>query len=162
EDIELDDTTINPPAWLSDEAIRNGICLQLEVDCCFKEEARLMCKQSVMQEWMLTEWEEDVVLTFHLTSCADGLVNICVAWQRNVQCIPCAWSVVDRWGPSDEVLLQATHEQVQPSFQDEDDQSVGPGEEDDEGDLNYGEIGDNELMDVIEDIALVDEYRYDI
>ncbi|KAG2093766.1 uncharacterized protein F5147DRAFT_779283 [Suillus discolor] len=64
---------------------------------------------------------------------------------------------------------------AQPSFQDKDDQSVGPVEEDDkgdsdcgpveednEGDSDCGEIGDNELMDAIEDIALVDEYRYDI
>ncbi|KAG2344778.1 hypothetical protein BDR05DRAFT_975323 [Suillus weaverae] len=158
QDIGLDDATVNPPAWLSDEAIRNGIRLQLE--------------RSVMQEWMLTEWEgiqdalsnaaEDVVLTFHLTSCTDELANICVVWRRKVQCIPCAWSVVDSWGPSDEVLLQATHEQVQPSFQDKDDQSVGPVEEDNEGDSDCGEIGDDELMDAIEDIALVDEYRYDI
>ncbi|KAG1727336.1 hypothetical protein EDB19DRAFT_1897559 [Suillus lakei] len=172
QDIGLDDATVNPPAWLSDEAVRNSIRLQLEVDRCFEEEARLMREQSVMQEWMLTEWEgiqdalsnaaEDVVLTFHLTSCVDELANICVVWRRKVQCIPCAWSVVDSWGPSDEVLLRATHEQAQPSFRDEDDQSVGPVEEDNEGDSDCGEIGDDELMDAIEDIALVDEYRYDI
>lgn len=101
-------------------------------------------------------------MTFHLTSRAEELADICVTWRRKVQCIPCAWSVVDGWGPSDEVLLQATHEQVQPSFQDEDNQSVGPGEENDEGDSEYGEIRDDELMDAIEDIALADEYRYDI
>ncbi|KAG1813496.1 uncharacterized protein BJ212DRAFT_1447764 [Suillus subaureus] len=163
QDIGLDDATVNPPAWLSDEAIRNSIQLQLEVDCCFEEEARLMRKWSVMQEWMLMEWEvEDVVLTFHLTSRTDELANICVVWRRKVQCIPCAWSVVDSWGPSDEVLLRATHEQAQPSFRDKDDQSVGPVEEDNEGDSDCGEIGDDELMDAIEDIALVDEYRYDI
>ncbi|KAG2068987.1 hypothetical protein BDR04DRAFT_1129041 [Suillus decipiens] len=39
QDIGLDDTTVNPPAWLSDEAVRNSIWLQLEVDHCFKEEA---------------------------------------------------------------------------------------------------------------------------
>ncbi|KAG1803292.1 uncharacterized protein BJ212DRAFT_1449924 [Suillus subaureus] len=145
QDIGLDNATVNPPVWLSDEAIRNGIQLQLEVDHCFKEEAQLMRKWSVMQEWMLMEWEgiQDAL------SNADELANICVVWRRKVQCIPCAWSVVDSWGPSDEVLLQATHEQVQPSFQDEDDQSVGPVEEDNEGDSDC-------------DIALVDEYRYDI
>ncbi|KAG1864094.1 hypothetical protein C8R48DRAFT_570903, partial [Suillus tomentosus] len=169
QDIGLDDATINPPAWLSDEAVRNSIRLQLEVDRCFEEEARLMREQSVMQEWMFTEQEgiqdalsnavEDVVLTFHLTSCKDELANICVTWRRKVQRIPCAWSVVDSSGPSYEVLLWATHKQAQPSFWNEDDQSVGPVEEDDEGDLDCGEIGDDELMDAIEDIALVDEYR---
>ncbi|KAG1738078.1 uncharacterized protein EDB91DRAFT_1237789 [Suillus paluster] len=149
QDIGLDDATVNPPAWLSDKAVRNGIHSQLEVDHCLEEEARLMRERSVMQEWMLTEWEgiqgaltNAVVLAFHLASRADELVNICVAWRRKVQ-----------WGPSDE---------VQPSFRDEDDQSVGPVGEDDEGDSDYDEIGDDELMDAIEDIALVDEYRYDI
>ncbi|KAJ8583964.1 hypothetical protein M405DRAFT_916184 [Rhizopogon salebrosus TDB-379] len=57
QDIGLDDTTVNPPAWLSDEGVRNGIRLQLEVDRCLEEEARLMLERSVMQEWMLAEWE---------------------------------------------------------------------------------------------------------
>jgi hypothetical protein len=57
QDIGLDDTTVNPPAWLSDEGVRNGIRLQLEVDRCLEEEARLMRERSVMQEWMLAEWE---------------------------------------------------------------------------------------------------------
>ncbi|KAG1858086.1 hypothetical protein F4604DRAFT_1882907 [Suillus subluteus] len=57
QDIGLDDATLNPPVWLSDEAVRNGIWLQLEVDRCFEEEARLMRERSVMQEWILTEWE---------------------------------------------------------------------------------------------------------
>ena len=45
------------PAWLSDEAVRHGICLQLEVDRCMEEEARLMQERAVIQEWMLAEWE---------------------------------------------------------------------------------------------------------
>ncbi|KAG1777885.1 hypothetical protein EV702DRAFT_1179147 [Suillus placidus] len=67
QDIGLDDDSIHPPAWLSDEATRSGICLQLELDRCIEEETRLMrewCRErlntlqwSVMQEWMLTEWE---------------------------------------------------------------------------------------------------------
>ena len=176
-----------PPAWLSDDVVRNGIRLQLEVDRCMEEEARLMQERSVIQEWMLAEWEAiqgalnnagmyghallsivvsdfavtDAVLSFHLQSRADELVNICVVWKKKVQCIPCAWPVGESWGPSDEVLLQAACNQVQSSFWHEDDESVEGEEEGDcNGDLEYGEIGDEELMDAIEDIALADEYRY--
>jgi hypothetical protein len=162
--------------------------LQLEVDRCNEEEARLMRERAAIQEWMLAEWEgiqaalnnagvcghqmlfvvvngfavADPVISFHLRSRADELVNICVVWKRKVQCIPCAWPVVGSWGPSDEALLRAACDQVQPSFRNDDD------DDDDEsveaGDLEYGEIGeigDEELMDAIEDIALGDAYRYD-
>lgn len=187
QDVGLDDDTMMPPAWLSDDVVRNGIRLQLEVDRCMEEEARLMQERSVIQEWMLAEWEAiqgalnnagmygyallsivvsdfavtDAVMSFHLQSRADELVNICVVWKKKVQCIPCAWPVGESWGPSDEVLLQAACNQVQSSFWHEDDESVEGEEEGDcNGDLEYGEIGDEELMDAIEDIALADEYRY--
>ncbi|KAG1898846.1 uncharacterized protein F5891DRAFT_954811 [Suillus fuscotomentosus] len=172
QDVGLDDDTMAPPAWLSDDAVRNGIRLQLEVDRCVEEEARLMHERAVIQEWMLAEWGAirgasnnavtDAVMSFHLRSHADELVNICVVWKKKVQCIPCAWPVGESWGPSDEALLQAARDQAQSSFRDEDDAESVEGEEGDcEGDLEYGEIGDEELMDAIEDIALADEYRYD-
>ncbi|KAG2741772.1 hypothetical protein P692DRAFT_20750394, partial [Suillus brevipes Sb2] len=142
QDVGLDDDTMAPPAWLSDDAVRNGIHFQLEVDRCMEEEARLMRERAVIQEWMLAEWEAirgasnnavtDTVISFHLRSRADELVNICVVWKKKS------------------------------SFRDEDDAESVEGEEGDyKGDLEYGEIGDEELMDAIEDIALADEYRYD-
>jgi hypothetical protein len=188
QDVGLDDDTMAPPAWLSDDAVRNGIRLQPEVDRCMEEEAQLMRERAVIQEWMLMEWEAirgasnnagmcrctmlsivvsdvavtDAVISFHLRSCVDELVNICVVWKKKVQCIPCAWPVGESWGPSNEALLQAARDQVQSSFRDEDDAESVEGEEGDyKGDLEYGEIGDEELMDAIEDIALADEYRYD-
>ncbi|KAG0698489.1 hypothetical protein DFH29DRAFT_983874 [Suillus ampliporus] len=164
QDVGLDDDTMVPPVWLSDDAVRNGIRLQLKVDRCVEEEARLMRERAVIQEWMLADdvAVTDAVMSFHLRSCADELINICVVWKKKVQCIPCAWPVGESWGPSDEALLQAARDQAQSSFCDEDDPESVEGEEGDcEGDLEYGEIGDEELMDAIEDIALVDEYRYD-
>ncbi|KAG1722127.1 hypothetical protein EDB19DRAFT_1916855 [Suillus lakei] len=101
-------------------------------------------------------------MSFHLQSHADELINICVVWKKKVQCIPCAWLVGESWGPSDKALLQAPHDQAQSSFHDEDDAESVEGEEGDcEGDLEYGEIRDEELMNAIEDIALADKYRYD-
>ncbi|KAG1797810.1 uncharacterized protein HD556DRAFT_1440770 [Suillus plorans] len=170
QDVGLDDDTMVLPAWLSDDAVRNGIHLQLEVDWCMEKKARLMCERAVIQEWMLAEWgairgasnNADAVMSFHLQSRVDELVNICAVWKKKVQYIPCAWPVGESWGPSDEALLQAVCDQAQSSFHDEDDaKSVEEEEGDYEGDLEYGEIGDEELMDAIEDIALADEYRYD-
>ncbi|KAG1880686.1 hypothetical protein C8R48DRAFT_744865 [Suillus tomentosus] len=57
QDVGLDDNCMHPLAWLSDEATRSGICLQLEVDWCIEEETCLMQERSVMQEWMFAEWE---------------------------------------------------------------------------------------------------------
>ncbi|OAX31515.1 hypothetical protein K503DRAFT_794937 [Rhizopogon vinicolor AM-OR11-026] len=39
QDVGLDDEILDPLAWLLDEAVRDGICLQLEVDQCMEEEA---------------------------------------------------------------------------------------------------------------------------
>jgi hypothetical protein len=102
----------------------------------------------------------DAVMSFHLRLHADELLNICVVWKKKVGCIPCAWPVAESWGPLDEALLQATHEQVQPSFREKDDDQSEEESDNDEH-LGYDEIGDDELMDAIEGIALTDEYRYD-
>ncbi|KAG2341701.1 hypothetical protein BDR05DRAFT_976848 [Suillus weaverae] len=128
QDVGLDDDTMAPPAWLSDDAIRNGIRFQLEVDQCMEEEARLMHGWAVIQEWMLVEWEAIQGASNNAGMC--GLIMLSIV--------------------------------VQSSFHDEDDTESVEGEEGDcKGDLEYGKIGDEELMDAIEDIALVDEYRYD-
>ncbi|KAG1814586.1 uncharacterized protein BJ212DRAFT_1300405 [Suillus subaureus] len=118
------------------------------VNWCVEEEAQLMHERAVIQEWMLAEW-----------GAIRGASNNAV-WKKKVQCIPCTWPVGESWGPSDGALLQAACDQAQSSFRDEDDAESVEGEEGDcEEDLEYGEIGDKELMDAIEDIALVDEYR---
>ena len=57
QDVGLDDDTMAPPVWLSDDAVRNGIRFQLEVDRCMEEEAQPMRERAVIQEWMLAEWE---------------------------------------------------------------------------------------------------------
>ncbi|KAG1856428.1 hypothetical protein F4604DRAFT_1590299 [Suillus subluteus] len=171
QDVGLDDNGMHPLAWLSDEATRSGIRLQLEVDRCVEEETRVMRERSVMQEWMLAEWDaiqtalrdaaNDLVMSFHLRAHAEELLSICVVWKKKAQEIPCAWPVKS-WGPPNEDLLRAARDQVQSSFfqDDDDDESVGVEEEsDEEGDMAY-EVGDDELMDAIEEVALADEYRY--
>ncbi|KAG2363747.1 hypothetical protein BDR07DRAFT_1483344 [Suillus spraguei] len=153
QDIGLDDDTLNPPAWLSDDTVRNGIQLQLEVDWCNEEEARLMQERAVIQEWMLAEWVS-IQAALH-----EAVANPAI---KKVQSIPCAWPWSASWGPSDEALHQAAYNQVQSSLcDDNDDQSMeGDGEGDCKSELEYGEIEGEELMNAIEEIALADEYRY--
>ncbi|KAG1721916.1 hypothetical protein EDB19DRAFT_1930382 [Suillus lakei] len=174
QDVGLDDDGMHPPAWLSDEATRSSIWLQLEVDQCIEEETCVMQERSVMQEWMLAEWDaiqtvlqdagaytNDLVMSFHLQAHAEELLSICVVWKKKAQEIPCAWPVKS-WGPPNEDLLQAARDQVQSSFFQggDDDDSVGVEEEsDEEGNLAY-EVGDDELMDAIKEVALADKYRY--
>ncbi|KAG1807137.1 uncharacterized protein BJ212DRAFT_1449388 [Suillus subaureus] len=116
QDIGLDEDSINPLAWLSDEATRSGIHLQLEVDQCIEEETRLMRERTIMQEWMFAEWEaiqtvlraavDDLVVSFHMWARTDKLLHICVIWKKKVQEIPCTWPV-ESWGPQNEDLLRA-------------------------------------------------------
>ncbi|KAG1899745.1 uncharacterized protein F5891DRAFT_980971 [Suillus fuscotomentosus] len=173
QDIGLDDDTLNPPAWLLDDMVRNGIRLQLEVNQCNEEEARLMGERAVIQEWMLAEWDSiqaaldeavaDAVMSFHLKSHADDLVDICVVWKKKVQSNLCTWPLSASWGPSDKALHQAAYNQVQSSFHDNNNnnQSMeGDGEGDCKSELEYGEIEDEKLIDAIEEIALADECRY--
>ncbi|KAG1772840.1 hypothetical protein EV702DRAFT_976390 [Suillus placidus] len=170
QDVGLDDDTLNPPAWLSDDTVRNGIRLQLEVDRCNEEEARLMRERAVIQEWMLAEW--DSTQTALHTAGADvfppsislqmNLSTSVSSGRRRFKIFLCAWPTTASWGPSDEALVQAAYNQARSSFrgEDDDESSEGDREGDCESDLEYGEIEDEELMDAIEEIALADEYRY--
>ncbi|KAG2351930.1 hypothetical protein BDR07DRAFT_1316614, partial [Suillus spraguei] len=56
QDIGLEDETVDPPQWLADENVRQGIHLLLNLDCCMKEEDRLRHEHCVMQECMIMKW----------------------------------------------------------------------------------------------------------
>jgi len=57
QDVGLEDEVMNPPRWLADEDVRQGIRLLLDLDRCLEEEGRLIRERCVMQEWMITEWK---------------------------------------------------------------------------------------------------------
>jgi hypothetical protein len=42
QDIGLEDCNPDPPLWLADEHVHEGIWMMLEVDCCNEEEKRLL------------------------------------------------------------------------------------------------------------------------
>lgn len=56
QDIGLDDELGEIPKWLGDENVRNGIKYMLQLDRCLEEERRLKKERSVLQEWMIEEW----------------------------------------------------------------------------------------------------------
>lgn len=47
----------NTPRWLSDEDVREGIRLQLEIDRCNEEMERLKWERCALQEWFMAEWQ---------------------------------------------------------------------------------------------------------
>lgn len=56
QDIGLEDGTADPPRWLSDQNVRQGICLLLDLDRCLEEEGRLKREHCIMQEYMIMQW----------------------------------------------------------------------------------------------------------
>ncbi|KAG1810838.1 uncharacterized protein BJ212DRAFT_1448552 [Suillus subaureus] len=104
QDIGLDEDSINPLAWLSDEATRS-----------VEEETRLMQERTVMQEWMFAEWETIQTVLRDAGPAQTNFFTFAVIWKKKVQEIPCMWPVKS-WGPQNEDLLQAAQDQVQPSF----------------------------------------------
>ncbi|KIJ65264.1 hypothetical protein HYDPIDRAFT_27982 [Hydnomerulius pinastri MD-312] len=56
QDVGLADTEADPPAWLSDEDVREGIWCLLQRDRCVEEEKRLGWEHCYLQEWALEEW----------------------------------------------------------------------------------------------------------
>jgi hypothetical protein len=56
QDVGLEDEIADPPRWLADEDIRQGIRLLLDHDRCLEEEDRLRRERCVMQECMISDW----------------------------------------------------------------------------------------------------------
>ncbi|KAG1876144.1 hypothetical protein C8R48DRAFT_745646 [Suillus tomentosus] len=164
QDIGLDDVVPEPPDWLADEVTRAAIRLVLEIDRCNEEELRVKVERCALQEWAIVEWDalqrarahasDDNIIMYHMDLRARQFIDLVLGWQTKVRPIPCAWPMPDCWGPSHNELANATHVVCPDVHDDEDD--VGEDRDDWESDIGFG---DDELMDVLEDIALTDQYR---
>ncbi|KAI6126949.1 hypothetical protein F5141DRAFT_1060592 [Pisolithus sp. B1] len=141
---------------LCDELL--GIRLMLEVDHC-NEEERLSREQSILQEWFALEWCL-VQVALGKVAHKDRLIALYVRWEAMVQHIPCAWVPSRTWGPTAEDIASClattqnssalplqehlTHETLQ-DYVSED------------GDIVSED--DDDLLKVIEEMALAEEYH---
>jgi hypothetical protein len=57
QDAGLDDDFHQPPLWLSNEGVRQGIRHLLDRDRCEEEEVRLTQERRALQEWFQEEWQ---------------------------------------------------------------------------------------------------------
>lgn len=103
---------------------------------------------------MLTFEGDDDIILYYIDLCAQQFIDLVLGWQTKVCPIPCVWPMPDCWGLSHNELANATHVVCPDVHDDEDD--VGEDRDDWESEVGFG---DDELMDVLEDIALVDQYR---
>ncbi|KAG1846464.1 hypothetical protein F4604DRAFT_1884172 [Suillus subluteus] len=164
EDIGLNDVVPEPPDWLADEDTRAAIRLLLEIDRCNEEESRVKVERCALQEWAMREWDglqrarahanDDEAILYHMNCRARQFIVLVLGWQTKVRPIPCAWPMPDCWGPSHTELANGTPV-VYPDDPDDKDHVSDDGD-DWESDIG---CGDEELMDVLEDIALTDQYR---
>ena len=93
-------------------------------------------------------------MLFILDQHATMLAEMCAMWQEKLRGIPCLWPMSQDWGPPPEKLAAAAsrrHDLVANGS------SAVVVDDDEYEDLSDGD--DGELLDTIEDIALLDEYR---
>jgi len=162
QDVGLEDEVVNPPRWLADERVRQGIRCLLDYDRCMEEEERLKRERCVMQEWMVMEWTAlqraravaDDDMSFYLQKLAARLSLTCVKWQSKVRPIPCAWEMPDSWGPPPGDIARAAHSLYNTKTAQHMDSTESSSEDDDDLD-----DGDDELMAEVEEVAYVHEYR---
>ncbi|EIW73908.1 hypothetical protein CONPUDRAFT_160580 [Coniophora puteana RWD-64-598 SS2] len=98
----LDDESINPPAWLSDEKVRAGIRALLEYDRAAEEEERLVLERSRLQEWVERQWQSlrvddsnDASILYFIRLRRHKISALYAEWEPLVREIPCARP--DRW-----------------------------------------------------------------
>ncbi|KAI5985254.1 hypothetical protein EDD15DRAFT_2390194 [Pisolithus albus] len=148
------------PPWLADERVRSGIRSLLELRRCEEEERRLLQEKKNLVLWFSEETSQltpsvDDDLAYELNCRASTLAGLCLMWQKQLRDYP--WTPDEEWGPSDQEL----HSIVQvPHFMCVDGDA---GERLDgiesEGEVEDDRVLDDELLYVVEEFALADEYH---
>ncbi|KAG6915516.1 hypothetical protein DXG01_011112 [Tephrocybe rancida] len=163
QDIGLDEdiTESQPPAWLCDERVHNGIKALLEHDRCLEEEKCLVHECRSMWVWFAEEWKivnaaingtDDEAILYHLELRRTSLCHLCALWQKSVNSLDSGdIESLPLWGPSSDEILAATVAEVTVSVNDDFDDEEFVHNPEDEADL--------ELVDVMDTVALADSYR---
>jgi hypothetical protein len=172
---DLDDSS-EIPDWLGNDKVREGIKVVLEYDRCLEEMQRIRHERVSMQEWFLEEWvvlqealgcSTDNRVVYQLREQEKRLLHICVSWEQATKGIPC--ELPNEWGPSQVELSNARkyelQKQVLISSEDNSDEEEGENEEEEEEkeeeekDQEEEDMENAELLDNMEMMALIDEFR---
>ncbi|KAG6834332.1 hypothetical protein H0H93_010415 [Arthromyces matolae] len=141
EDVGLNKDDVEPPAWLADQAVRDGIKALLEHDRCLEEDIRLRHECRSMRFWLSEEWR---------------IVNMAIDSSRD-------------WGPSISETVKVRASQITESVrvvreEDEIVQSLpvnAVGEDDSDDDEDDGDNVDEILFETLDAVDLADAYRTD-
>ncbi|KAJ7684879.1 hypothetical protein DFH06DRAFT_968141 [Mycena polygramma] len=104
---ENDDYGAEPPLWLCDDNVRNGIKALLELDRCDEEDARLRREARSLRMWFAEEWSmtttaiverESEIDKYHLKLHEDKLVGLCATWNKHLPAF--REQSLPAWGPS--------------------------------------------------------------
>ncbi|KAG6849074.1 hypothetical protein H0H93_011490 [Arthromyces matolae] len=163
-----------PPAWLAEERVRDGIKALLEHDRCVEEEARLRHECRSLRFWMDEEWKiitaalkdyhDDPGIAYQLSIRHDHLIKLCWLWEGSSTLI--SGDIPSLSGPSKEDLVKYAKMQRTASFKDAPMTIVGGGDgeaSDRESEYSDSEIEDADmaLLDILDAVELVDNLRDD-
>jgi hypothetical protein len=169
---DLDDSS-EIPDWLGNDKVREGIKVLLEYDRCLEEMQRIRHERISMQEWFLEEWvvlqealgcTTDNRVVYQLHEQEKRLLRICVTWEQATKGIPC--ELPNEWGPSqvelsnarkyelkEQVLIASDHNSDEGMEEDREE------EDEEEEDMEEEDMENAELLDNMEMMALIDEFR---
>ncbi|KAG6834804.1 hypothetical protein H0H93_007291 [Arthromyces matolae] len=163
-----------PPAWLAEERVWDGIKALLEHDRCVEEEARLRHECRSLRFWMDEEWKiitaalndyhDDPGIAYQLSIRRDYLIKLCWLWQGSSTLI--SGDIPSLSGPSKEDLVKYGKMHRTASFKDAPMTVVGGGDgdaSDRESEYSDSEIEDADmaLVDILDAVELVDNLRND-
>jgi hypothetical protein len=160
---DLDDL-FDIPDWLGNDQVHGGIKVLLEYDHCVEEMQRIKHEHVNMQEWFLEEWvvlqkalecTTDNRVVYQLKEKEKQLLHICVTWEQSTKGIPC--ELPYEWGPSQVELSDARRYELQEQVLIASDHSSDEDELEEDGEEE--DMENAELLDNIEMMALMDEFR---
>ncbi|KAF4586576.1 hypothetical protein EYR40_010588 [Pleurotus pulmonarius] len=111
------DTSAEPPDWLSKDSVRNGIKGILLKDWCDEEDTRLVHERCALQEWFSEKWEinekclkqtvDDKVMHYQFIRRRDELIQLCALWKMDMAGLSIGNNERSAWGPSQDDILTA-------------------------------------------------------
>ncbi|KAG1781300.1 hypothetical protein EV702DRAFT_1193479 [Suillus placidus] len=149
--------------FAEDDNTNSDICAHefAHIEQCLSLPAVHLADDLSKPEWMRVErvkeqFNEDEDMLFVLDQHATMLAEMCVMWQGKLCGTPCLWSMSQHWGPLPKKLAAAAsrrHDSVANGS------SVVVVDDDDDEYEDSSDGDDGELLDTIEDVALLDEYN---